>query len=316
MAIEYRIYPLAIRGVSKYVPNPGLLDTTSLIFFINTSLGGDAQSTTFTLPTFGSGYLYDVDWDNKGVWSDTNLTGPITHDFLTPGPRIIRIRGSFPRIYFYHSIDGSKLTRVSQWGSIPFSSMASAFRDCDNLVQVDSPSPPNLSSVSDMSYMFTSCVSLVFLDISLFDTSTVSNMVYMFYKCTSLSSLNISSFDTSNVISMYRMFSNCSSLTSLDVSNFDTSNVTTMYNMFSSCSLLDVDVSSFSIISLDVASAMMANSSFGDSNYDLMLVSWESQGTSGVTFNAGSAKYGSGAPAVAKSDLLSRGWSITDGGAA
>ena len=94
------------------------------------------------------------------------------------------------------------------------------------------------SNVTDMSDMFTYCLSLTELDVSNFDTSNVTKMSRMFYGCSELTKLDVSNFDTSNVTEMGSMFSQCSSLTELDLSNFDTSNVTNMYNMFYGCSLL------------------------------------------------------------------------------
>ena len=103
----------------------------------------------------------------------------------------------------------------------------------------------NTSNVTDMNTMFHSCKSLTSLNLSNFDTSKVTDMNYMFSICERLTSLNLSSFNTSNVTKMYTMFFSCKSLTSLDLSNFDTRNVTDMYNMFALCpSLKTITVSS------------------------------------------------------------------------
>ena len=53
----------------------------------------------------------------------------------------------------------------------------------------------------------------------------VTDMSYMFNKCSSLISLNLSSFNTNNVTDMSYMFKLCSSLISLDLSSFNTNNV-------------------------------------------------------------------------------------------
>ena len=49
-----------------------------------------------------------------------------------------------------------------------------------------------------MSYMFTNCTNLTFLDISHFDTSKVVKMEYMFKNCESLLSIDLSNFELSN----------------------------------------------------------------------------------------------------------------------
>ena len=102
------------------------------------------------------------------------------------------------------------------------------------------------SNVTNMSYMFSRCLSLTSLDVSNFNTSNVTNMGEMFLSCSGLTSLDVSNFNTSKVTDMESMFNGCSGLTSLDVSNFDTSNVTKMDRMFADCSsLTSLDLSNF-----------------------------------------------------------------------
>ena len=102
------------------------------------------------------------------------------------------------------------------------------------------------SRVTDMSYMFAICSSLLSLDLSQFNTVKVTDMSSMFAYCPKLSSVNVSSFNTTNVISMLGMFGECNNLQSLDLLSFDTSKVTTMNTMFVSCSnLTTLDLSTF-----------------------------------------------------------------------
>ena len=74
-----------------------------------------------------------------------------------------------------------------------------------------------INNVTNMSYMFNGCSSLLSLpDISKWNTSNVNDISYMFYECSSLSSLpDISKWNTNNVINMNNMFCECSSLSSL-----------------------------------------------------------------------------------------------------
>ena len=88
------------------------------------------------------------------------------------------------------------------------------------------------SNVTDMTYMFNSCVSLT--TIPLLDTSKVTSMNSMFTNCTKLTSIPL--LDTSNVNDMSNMFYNCNALTSIPLIN--TSNVISMHNMFSNCTKL------------------------------------------------------------------------------
>jgi len=75
---------------------------------------GASNSTSITIPTTGSGYNYDVDWNNDGIYDESGLTGSVTHDFGVAGTYTIRIRGAFPQIYFNNTGDKRKMTNISQ----------------------------------------------------------------------------------------------------------------------------------------------------------------------------------------------------------
>ena len=112
------------------------------------------------------------------------------------------------------------------------------FYKCEKLTNIQSIKNLNTSEVTDMSYMFSNCLSLESLDLSSFNTAKVTNMKSMFYYCSKLTSLNLSNFNTAKVTNMERMFQNCSKLESLDLSSFNTAEVTTMFWMFYECSSL------------------------------------------------------------------------------
>ena len=106
--------------------------------------------------------------------------------------------------------------------------------------------------LTNATYMFYGCTSLISIDLSSFNTTKIESMFGMFYCCSSLKSINLSSFNTTNVDSMRLMFSKCSSLKSLDLSSFNTSNVYDMSSMFEGCySLKTLDLSSFNTINVN-----------------------------------------------------------------
>lgn len=74
----------------------------------------------------------------------------------------------------------------------------------------------NSQNVTSMDLMFSSCPSLISLDLSSFNTSNVTHMISMFDHCSSLVSLDLSNFDTSKVKRIDYMFSNCLELTSIN----------------------------------------------------------------------------------------------------
>ena len=95
-----------------------------------------------------------------------------------------------------------------------------------------------ITTVTDMSYIFRDCSSLISLpDISKWDTINVTDMSYIFSDCSTLIYLpDISKWNTINVTDMILMFYGCSSLTSLpDIYKWNTTNVTEMGCMFDGC---------------------------------------------------------------------------------
>ncbi len=81
------------------------------------------------------------------------------------------------RIAFYNSEDKSKIIDVEQWGKIAWSSFQEAFSGCRNL-KVSALDVPNLSKVTDMSFMFNNA-STFNQPIGNWDISKVSNMESM-----------------------------------------------------------------------------------------------------------------------------------------
>jgi len=133
--------------------------------------------------------------------------------------------------------------------------MSYMFSSCMELESLIWSNNFKTSNVENMKYMFNNCFALSTLDLSNFDTKKVTDMSYMFNGCESLASLDSiistddkdeTKFVTTNVTNMDGMFQDCSSLTSIDLSQFDTTNVTNMNLMFSSCtSLTELNLSNF-----------------------------------------------------------------------
>jgi len=133
------------------------------------------------------------------------------------------------------------------------------FRDCKSLIFIDL-SNFDTTDVTNMEYLFYNCSSLVSLDVSTLNTSKVTDMNSMFQDCSSLTALDVSNFDTSNVTNMSYMFYYLENLLSIDLSNFDTSKVTIMKNMFYACkSITSLDLSNFDVSNVDDMSYMFYN---------------------------------------------------------
>ena len=136
------------------------------------------------------------------------------------------------------------------------------FQGCNNLTSIENIQNLKTDRVTNMSWMFASCMGLTSLDVSGFNTAHVTDMTGMFYGCSGLTSLDVSGFNTAHVTSMAQMFSFCNLLHSLDVSGFNTANVTDMSWLFYSCSgLTSLDVSGFNTANVTNMNYMFTNCS-------------------------------------------------------
>ena len=130
-----------------------------------------------TVPTFpGETYLYDVDWDNDGIFDTLGITGDFTHDYGTTGTFRMRVRGSFPRFYFNGRAEGVKLYNIVQWGQGQWTSMAHAFEGCGYLVLDTVYGAPDLSLVTDMTCMFKGSIGPGYLKWDLSKVQTFDSM--------------------------------------------------------------------------------------------------------------------------------------------
>lgn len=264
------------------------------IIRVKTDNAGSSNNDQFILPVkSGLTYDYTIAWGDgtvENITSDANQT----HTYPAAGTYIIRIRGTFPRIFCLNHDDRQKIIGVLQWGDIAWGDLSYAIWDCNNLVEVPQDGAPNLSGVTRLTSMFNSCGALT-------------------------RPPNMSAWDMSNIEEPHYIFNNCSNMTTPpDVSGWDTSSCTDMRNMFYSCPI-DVDISNFNISSLTDASDMMNGSNFSQENYDKFLIAAAAQAPSiqsNVSFHAGSAYYSAGGDAADAHDLLTDdfSWTLTDSG--
>jgi len=171
---------------------------------VKTDNAGTSASDQFTIPTGGTGYNYDVDWGD-GTTS-TGVTGSTTHTFPSAGNYVVKISGAFPRIFFNNGGDKLKLLEVQNWGNIAWTSMDSAFEGCSNM-DVTATDVPDLSSVTNMTFMFFVASSLVGnSSFENWDVSNVTNMSYMFNGASSFNQ-NLSAWQLNNGLTTgFRMF--------------------------------------------------------------------------------------------------------------
>ena len=164
--------------------------------------------------------------------------------------------------------EGTSLRKVSfplNFDTSYITDMSYMFAGCSSLLLLPDISNWNTINVKNMAYMFSSCILLNSLpDLSKWNTMNVTDMSYMFAFCTSLKSLpNLSKWNTKNVESMNGLFNSLKINYLPDISKWDTSNLTTINAMFYKCSkLLNVpDISQWNVTKIKNFSYLFYNCS-------------------------------------------------------
>ena len=219
---------------------------------------------TFTIPTEGIGYLYNVDWGD-GSPLETDFTGPASHVFATADAYNIEITGEFPRIFFNGGPDKDKVLSVEQWGNISWSSMAGAFSGCSNLV-VNATDAPNLGNVTDISQVFLQATAMVDNGgaMGTWDVSNVTDMVETFHFAENFNGA-IGSWDVSNVIDMGSMFRFAKAFNQ-DIGSWNVGKVLSMREMFSDAEAFNQDIGGWDVSQVSNMQAMFTNTLVFDQN--------------------------------------------------
>ena len=171
------------------------------------------------------------------------------------------------------------------------------------------------ASTTNMSTMFYSA-KVFNQPIGNWNTSNVTDMSYMFGadSATMAFNQNIGAWDTSKVTTMLYMFYGAKSFNQ-DIGSWNTAKVTTMTNMFYGASAFNQNLGNWIVSSSTVADNMFQGVTLSTTNYSKLLEGWSTQSLkTGVTFHGGSSKYYTGTPATARAAIVTKGWTITDGG--
>jgi len=175
----------------------------------------------------------------------------------------------------------------------------------------------NTVNCTNMFSMFTNCN--FNQPIGDWDVGNVIYLGYMFYRVAGLGSFDqdLSAWRPLKCTYFAYMFMG-SSLFNHPVNDWGMGAATNLQSMFHGALAFNQDVSGWDVRNVTNATNFLSGSAFSQTNYDLLLVAWEAQAVqNNVKLHAGSAKYGSGAPATARAALIAdHTWTITDGGPA
>ncbi len=168
------------------------------------------------------------------------------------------------------------------------------------------------SSVINMEHMFDTAPSFN-QNISGWDTSQVTNMSSMFNSAR-LFDQPIGEWDTSSVIDMSSMFSGAR-LFNQAIENWDISRVEDLGYMFSGAKSFDQNLGNWNIGSVDSFASMFSGIRLSITNYDALLIGWNSQNRSSIGLGAGESIYCSTAAQTAHDNMVNTYfWHIVDGG--
>ena len=280
---------VALTGSDTPTPTftaPDVSSDVDLIFTLRVSDGTDTDTDTVTVtvhdaeadfvttwsditagtnfPIRNSTGSFTVDWGDGKIseYAARATDGSLVHLYDIPGTYTIRISGNFSGIYLQDNIaTAGKLQSIDQWGDIKWTTMAGAFYFAINMIY-NATDVPDLSSVTDMSNMFTN-TGFSSDDLSGWDVSGVTDMRSMFLS--SGYTGDLSDWDVSSVTDMQNMFSRTSSFDS-DLSGWNVSAVTDMSGMFSRASSFDSDLSGWNVSSVTSTQNMFLDAAFFDSD--------------------------------------------------
>ncbi len=233
-------------------------------------------------------YNYDIDWGDDQY--NNNVTGNITHTYLTPGVYTVTIKGDYPAPYNDYFTDHAKLISIDQWGTQQWKSMNSAFFWCENMTY-NATDIPDLSQVTRMDKMFQGA--RVFNgNIDNWDVSTITNMESMFYRASSFNQ-PLNSWSVDNITNMESMFYGASEFNQ-PLNNWNTTSLTNSSRMFDAATVFNQPLNSFSMNNVTNTARMFRNAkAFNqpldnwvvDKVTDMRYMFYGSSSGSGMTFN-------------------------------
>ncbi len=307
---------------------------------------------TYTFPAGGT-YAADIDLDGTSseynatwTWGDGATTSITNNNDVTRtiadnsgggststynGNVVASTTETFPEF----TIDNFNITDITNWGNIKWKKLK--LKGASTSLNISASDTPDLSRCTHLKECFRGLTSINDSNVTGWNTSNVTNMSLMFFNATSFKqnirywavsivtdmggmfdeaesfNQDISSWDVSSVTNMVTMFSGATAFNQ-DISSWDVSNVTDMRSMFNSVSNFNQNLASWDIADVTDMEQMFESTALSDANYKATIIGWAAQSTqNNVTAHFGSANLTDSAGQAARTTLVNRGWTITDG---
>ena len=293
-------------------------DAAGIMYFYTES-GTAAMNPDSGYMFFNNTGLTDISglagWDSSGVVS---LQGAFMHDSsladITPLSDWDTGSLAYAGMLFSYDTALTDITALAGWNTSGVTDLYALFGGAKSLKDALALRNWDTSNVTDMSCMFSGCTSLLFADVSGWNTgkvttmasmfqvgdsweangqlieiiglgdldvSNVTDMTCMFYGAGQMTTYDIGRWNVSRVESMNHMFCDNRKLRSLDLSDWDVSSLRTVYCMFDDNVKLKTigDVSHWNTVSLIDAGGWLneASSFTGDNTGMLDLSGWDTR---------------------------------------
>ena len=211
--------------------------------FITTWAVSDSD-VVITLPMRGT---YSILWGDGS--QDENVSGSRSHWYDAAGDYTVTVLGDgLDSIrLFGDAANARQLRSIEQWGGTKWTDMNDAFYGASNMAY-RATDVPDLSGVTDMTYMFFNATSFDG-DLSGWDVSSVTDMAFMFEDATSFDG-DLSGWNVSSVTDMSGMFEDASSF-NRPLSGWNVSSVINMIYMFDGASSFNQNLGTWYIVPAD-----------------------------------------------------------------
>ncbi len=232
---------------------------SSMVLVYNTAL---SAGTTITLPLNGTVNV-TVNWGDGNTDAFIS-SGNQDHTYATGGEYTVTISGSLNGFGVNSYPNADKLVKVTDFGDIGLISLAFAFHNAINLIEVPAILP---ASVTNTNYMFSGATAFNY-DISGWDVSNVTDMTQMF-SFAPIFNQNIGNWDVSKVKYMTAMFAQASNFNQ-NIGTWDVSSVTDMRSMFAAATSFNQDIGGWNVGNVTNMNAMF----YGGTSFNQDIGSW------------------------------------------